>query len=149
MEIYPYYQRQEAVSASDKGSTNDTMLMNYIRRELPEALQRMGFHVFDQHTMDTMAQQLTEYSKSHGVCLESLEKIELNTNLTPEEHQEFEAYLDQIIRQKFMYSSKKSFGHMVRRVSGIVWSKVVRFTGTEDKEWEHEDKSSGGGGIRG
>lgn len=134
----------------NKGNQVDLRLFNYIKKELPEALGRMNITIKSNDLMDTLAEHFAEHIKSHGVCLESLEKLELNTNLTPEEHREFENYLDQIIRLEVMTKGKKVNKHLFKFLTGWAWSKITGLVGNEDTAWEREQQTANAAvGVRG
>jgi hypothetical protein len=134
----------------NKGNMVDLRLFNYIKRELPEALARMNITLKSNDLLDTLAEHFAEHIKSYGVCLESLEKLELNTNLTPEDHREFEDYLDQIIRLEIMTKGKKVNDHLFKYIMGLAWSKISGLVGNENEVWEREQQTANAGvGVRG
>jgi gamma-glutamyl phosphate reductase len=133
----------------NKENLNDIRLLNHIRKTLPGVLNRMNMLYIEPSAMDQVVEHFAEYIKSQGVCLESFEKLKFNVDLTPEDQQEFESYLDQILRQKFMLTKGKRVDkHIFKTFVGKLWSKVVSER-SEDKQSYASDKDNAVIGVRG
>ncbi len=112
------------------GNLTDEMLITILKKELPDALERMGISKpLSWEAVGDLAYYLADYAKAcDRAALDKIQEtktLQLVRKPTPEQCKDLQELLEQIVRIHIVSKDYKANKHIVKNSVGKIWSIIM------------------------